>query len=79
MKLKYSRLEILKKFSNFIFIKDLSSEDVVNSIFQLYNPEIVVNLAAQAGVRYSIDHPKCYIASNIMGFFNILEACGIIL
>ena len=74
--LKCSRLEILKKFSNFIFIKgDLSSEDIVNSIFQLYNPEIVVNLAAQAGVRYSIEHPKCYITSNITGFFNILEAC----
>lgn len=74
--LKYSRLEILEKYDDFEFIKgDLSDEAAVNSIFEKYEPEIVVNLAAQAGVRYSIDNPRAYIDSNVIGFFNILEAC----
>ena len=59
-----------------IFIKgDISDEHLVESIFYEYAPDVVVNLAAQAGVRYSMDHPKAYIWSNIIGFYNILEAC----
>ena len=59
-----------------VFIKgNLADKDLVDSIFKQYKPSIVVNLAAQAGVRYSIDHPDVYIESNIIGFFNILEAC----
>ena len=58
------------------FIKgNIADEYFVKEVFQEYEPEIVVNLAAQAGVRYSIDNPKAYIESNIIGFFNILEAC----
>lgn len=58
------------------FIKgNLADKALVNSVFKQYKPQIVVNLAAQAGVRYSIEHPEAYIESNIIGFFNILEAC----
>ena len=58
------------------FIKaDISDKSVINSIFNKYTPDIVVNLAAQAGVRYSITNPDAYINSNIIGFYNILEAC----
>jgi len=75
-KLKYARLEKLEEYSNFTFIKgDLADKNAVNELFECYKPEIVVNLAAQAGVRYSIDNPQAYIDSNIVGFFNILEAC----
>lgn len=74
--LKESRLHILKDYPSFTFIKgDLSDADTVNEQFETFQPDIVVNLAAQAGVRYSIDHPRSYIDSNIIGFFNILEAC----
>lgn len=74
--LKYARLEILSKYPNFTFIKgNLADKSAVESIFREYHPEIVVNLAAQAGVRYSIDNPDVYIESNIIGFFNILECC----
>lgn len=74
--LKYARLEILKKYENFTFIKgDLADKDKVFTLFSEYKPEIVVNLGAQAGVRYSITNPDTYIDSNIVGFFNILEAC----
>lgn len=74
--LKYARLEILKKYKNFTFIKgDLADKDKVFEVFEEYTPEIVVNLAAQAGVRYSITNPDVYIESNLIGFFNILEAC----
>ncbi|PWM76646.1 MAG: NAD-dependent epimerase [Phascolarctobacterium sp.] len=74
--LKLARLDILKKFDNFKFIQaDLADEKAVNSVFKTYKPDIVINLAAQAGVRYSIENPKAYIDSNIVGFFNILEAC----
>lgn len=59
-----------------IFIHgNLADKELVESTFQTYKPSVVVNLAAQAGVRYSIDHPDVYIESNIIGFFNILEAC----
>lgn len=74
--LKYSRLDILKPYDEFSFIKaDISDKGTLNSIFAEYNPNIVVNLAAQAGVRYSIKNPDSYIQSNIIGFYNILEAC----
>lgn len=74
--LKESRLALLEKEPKFTFVKgDLADEEIVNQIFQEQHPAIVVNLAAQAGVRYSIDHPRSYIQSNIVGFFNILEAC----
>lgn len=74
--LKESRLVILEKESKFTFVKgDLADEACVEKIFADFRPDIVVNLAAQAGVRYSIDHPRSYIQSNIVGFFNILEAC----
>lgn len=76
VKLKESRLTILKRFPNFSFTKgSIANEDIVNKIFQDFSPQYVVNLAAQAGVRYSIDNPKVYMESNVMGFYNILEAC----
>ena len=76
VKLKEYRLNDLKKFNNFIFIKgNLSDKDLINNIFKEYKPNIVVNLAAQAGVRYSIENPDAYIEANIIGFYNILEAC----
>ena len=74
--LKEARLEILKKFDKFTFIKgDISDKVFLDKLFDEYKFDIVVNLAAQAGVRYSIDHPDVYIQSNIIGFYNILEAC----
>ena len=76
VKIKESRLNELKKFSNFIFIKgNLADKEKINKIFEEYKPEVVVNLAAQAGVRYSITNPDAYIESNLIGFYNILEAC----
>lgn len=76
IRLKESRLEKLQKHRNFIFIKaNLADKDKVNEVFWKYSPQIVVNLAAQAGVRYSITNPDAYIESNIIGFYNILEAC----
>lgn len=62
--------------SSWTFIKaDISDKSVIDVLFQIYKPEIVVNLAAQAGVRYSITNPDVYISSNLEGFYNILEAC----
>lgn len=76
IRLKESRLEKLQKHENFIFIKaNLADKDKVCEVFREYSPQIVVNLAAQAGVRYSITNPDAYIESNIIGFYNILEAC----
>lgn len=76
IRLKESRLKKLQKHENFIFIKaNLADKDNVNEVFCKYSPQIVVNLAAQAGVRYSITNPDAYIESNIIGFYNILEAC----
>lgn len=76
IRLKESRLEKLQKHENFTFIKaNLAGKDKVNEVFCKYSPQIVVNLAAQAGVRYSITNPDAYIESNIIGFYNILEAC----
>ena len=74
--LKEYRLEKLRGFSDFTFIKgDIADKETVFGAFQKYEPEIVVNLAAQAGVRYSIENPDAYIQSNLIGFYNILEAC----
>ena len=74
--LKDARLKMLSKYSNFKFIKgDISDKAFIDKLFSEYKFDIVVNLAAQAGVRYSIDHPDVYIQSNIIGFYNILEAC----
>lgn len=76
VRLKEYRLSQLNSHPNFTFIKgDLADKQAVVSIFEQYKPDIVVNLAAQAGVRYSIDNPQAYIDSNLIGFFNILEAC----
>lgn len=75
-RLKYARLEILEKFEKFTFIKgDLADKEKIEKVFVDYKPHIVVNLAAQAGVRYSIDNPDAYISSNVIGFYNILECC----
>ena len=74
--LKEDRLEILKEFPEYQFVKgDISDKETVFRVFEKFVPQIVVNLAAQAGVRYSIDNPDAYIQSNIVGFFHILEAC----
>lgn len=74
--LKHARLEKLKPFEKFTFIKgDISDKEMVLKTFGEYKPHVVVNLAAQAGVRYSIENPDAYIESNIIGFYNILEAC----
>ncbi len=74
--LKEDRRAILEEFDNYTFIKgDLSDNADVFRLFQEYHPQIVVNLGAQAGVRYSIDNPESYMRSNMMGFFHILEGC----
>jgi len=74
--LKLARLQQLKNHQSFVFIKgDIADKELILSLFKKYQPQIVINLAAQAGVRYSIDNPDAYIHSNILGFFNILEAC----
>lgn len=74
--LKYARLAILEEFERFSFVKgDLADKTAVDKLFSENKFDIVVNLAAQAGVRYSIDNPQAYIESNVIGFFNILEAC----
>ena len=74
--LKRTRLGQLEPYEKFTFIKgDISDKDMVMMTFEEYKPDIVVNLAAQAGVRFSIENPDVYIQSNIIGFYNILEAC----
>lgn len=74
--LKYSRLKQLEGYDRYRFIKgDISDKDTVTKVFEDYKPNIIMNLAAQAGVRYSIENPDSYIQSNIIGFYNILEAC----
>lgn len=74
--IKEARLAELQKFENYVFVKgNLADKDTVTGIFEQYHPNIVVNLAAQAGVRYSITNPDAYIESNLIGFYNILEAC----
>lgn len=74
--LKKARLTILHAYANFTFEKmDLADGQAMNRLFEKERPEIVVNLAAQAGVRYSIENPETYIRSNLIGFFNLLECC----
>jgi len=74
--LKKARLEILNRYDNFTFHKvDLKDKPAVDNIFETYKPTHVINLAAQAGVRYSIENPYAYVDSNLTGFMNILEAC----
>lgn len=76
VRIKEARLNELKEFSNYTFIKgNLADKELIDSIFSKYHPSIVVNLGAQAGVRYSITNPDAYIESNMLGFYNILEAC----
>lgn len=75
--IKNNRLKELDKLGgDWIFIRNsISDKSVIDEIFKKYNPNVVVNLAAQAGVRYSITNPDVYIESNLIGFYNILEAC----
>lgn len=74
--LKEFRLKELEKYSDFTFVKgNIADKELINNLFDEYKPSIVVNLAAQAGVRYSITNPDAYVESNLVGFFNILEAC----
>ena len=76
VQLKMDRLAILEGYASYTFVKgDLSDKDDVFRLFRDYAPQVVVNLGAQAGVRYSIDNPDAYMMSNMMGFFNILEGC----
>ena len=80
-KLKEYRLNEIEKIAEksaakHVFIKgNLADKEKLDSVFAEYKPAVVVNLAAQAGVRYSIDHPDSYVESNLIGFFNVLEAC----
>lgn len=76
VRLKNERLKELLIYDEFIFVKgNIADKQCVNEVFEMYKPQIVVNLAAQAGVRYSITNPDAYIESNIIGFYNIIEAC----
>lgn len=76
VRIKEERLAVLNQHENFIFIKgDISDKQTMDNLFAEYHPSIIVNLAAQAGVRYSITNPDAYIESNLIGFYNILEAC----
>ena len=75
-RLKYDRLLTLQQYKNFKFYKgDIADKKLVDMVFTEFKPHIVVNLAAQAGVRYSIINPSAYVESNLIGFYNILEAC----
>ena len=76
VRLKEARLSELSVLPSFIFVKgNIADKELVNNVFEQYRPQVVVNLAAQAGVRYSIINPDAYIESNLIGFYNILEAC----
>ena len=83
VRLKEYRLKELESLSSaishqtsYIYIKgDIADKQTIDGIFEEYKPQVVVNLAAQAGVRYSIENPDAYIQSNMIGFYNILEAC----
>lgn len=77
VRLKQERLDELSRYGErFIFVKDnIANKAAIEDIFSQYQPQVVVNLAAQAGVRYSITNPDAYIESNLIGFYNILEAC----
>ena len=74
--LKEARLEELSANEEFIFIKgNIADKELIERVFNEYKPQIVVNMAAQAGVRYSITNPDAYVEANLIGFYNILEAC----
>ena len=76
VRLKEQRLKDLEQYIGFTFIKgNIADKALINDVFDKYQPQIVVNLAAQAGVRYSITNPDAYIEANLIGFYNILEAC----
>lgn len=76
VKLKEARLEKLSAYPGFVFVKgSIADRSLIDHVFSEYHPRIVVNLAAQAGVRYSITNPDAYIESNLIGFYNLLEAC----
>ncbi len=76
VRIKEERLRQLQAYGNFVFVKgNIADKAAVDALFDAYKPQVVVNLAAQAGVRYSITNPEAYIESNLVGFFNILEAC----
>ena len=74
--IKESRLERLKLFEKFSFLKeDISNKEAMNKVFESHHFDVVVNLAAQAGVRYSLKNPHAYVDANIVGFVNMLECC----
>ena len=76
VRLKINRLEELEQYASFTFIKgNIADKQLIEDVFTQHQPQIVVNLAAQAGVRYSITNPDAYIEANLIGFYNILEAC----
>ncbi len=76
VRIKEARLNEISKNENFVFIKDsIANKQTVDEVFHKYRPNIVVNLAAQAGVRYSITNPDAYIESNLIGFYNVLQGC----
>lgn len=76
VRIKEARLKELQGYETYVFIRgNLADKGLIFEIFEKYRPEIVVNLGAQAGVRYSITNPDAYIESNMLGFYNILEAC----
>ena len=76
VRLKEARLKELSVYSSFVFVNgSIADKAIITEIFEQYKPYVVVNLAAQAGVRYSISNPDAYIESNLIGFYNILEAC----
>ena len=76
VRIKEERLSELQAYDNFIFVKgNLADKPLIDQLFVEHKPQVVVNLAAQAGVRYSITNPGAYIESNLIGFYNILEAC----
>lgn len=76
VRLKEARLEELSTHPSFVFVKgNIADKAIITDVFDKYKPQVVVNLAAQAGVRYSITNPDAYVESNLIGFYNILEAC----
>ena len=76
VRLKEERLKELEQYPDFTFVKgNIADKTLIDHVFSEYKPQVVVNLAAQAGVRYSITNPGAYIEANLIGFYNILEAC----
>lgn len=76
VRLKEERLKELEQYPDFTFVKgNIADKTLIDNVFSEYKPQVVVNLAAQAGVRYSITNPGAYIEANLIGFYNILEAC----